>query len=86
MAELRDEIAAYDQMRADLEASNLGKWALVHDRQLIGTYDTFEAAAKVAVERFGRGPYLIRQIGAPPIALPASVMYQPVHGKGTMRF
>jgi hypothetical protein len=80
MAELRDEIAAYDEMRADLEAGSLGKWALVHNRALIGTYDTFEAAAEDAVQRFGRGPYLIRQIGAPPISLPASVLYHPIHG------
>jgi hypothetical protein len=84
MTELRDEIDAYDQMRADLEASSLGKWALVHDRQLIGIYDAFEAAARVAVQRFGRGPYLIRQIGAPPIVLSASVLYQPVHGESSM--
>jgi hypothetical protein len=85
MAELRDEIAAYDAMRADLEASHLGKFALVHDRALIGTYDTFDAAAREAVHRFGRGPYLIRQIGAPPVTLPASVMYHPVYGKDAVR-
>ena len=78
MAELRDEIAAYDVMRADLETRLLGKWAVVHDRQLIGTYESFEDAAQIAVQRFGRGPYLIRQIGAPPITLPASVMYHRV--------
>jgi hypothetical protein len=85
MAELRDEIAAYEHMRADLEASSLGKWALVHDRQLIGAYDMFEAAAKVAVERFGRGPYLIRQIGAPAVVLSAAVLYQPAYGEGALR-
>jgi hypothetical protein len=84
MTELRDEIAAYDEIRADLEASSLGKWALVHDRQLIDIYDTFEMAARVAVQRFGRGPYLIRQIGAPPIVLSASVLYQPAHGESSM--
>jgi hypothetical protein len=66
MADLNDEISAYDGMRSDLETKYLGKWALVHDQALIGTYETFEAAANEAVQRFGRGPYLIRQIGAPP--------------------
>jgi len=80
MADLKDEIAAYDTMRADLEATSLGKWALVHDREVIGIYESFDAAAKEAVHRFGRGPYLIRQVGAPPISMPASVMYHPVHG------
>jgi hypothetical protein len=78
MAELSEEIAAYEQMRGDLEAKHLGKWVLVHDKTLVGIYDTFEAAADVAVRKFGRGPYLIRQIGAPPLTLPASVMYHPV--------
>ncbi len=80
MAELKNEIAAYEVMRADLEAAHLGKFVVVHDQKLIGTYDSFDAAAKEAVHRFGRGPYLIRQIGAPPITLPASVVYHPVHG------
>jgi hypothetical protein len=80
MAELKDEIAAYETMRADLEASHLGKFVVVHNRTLVGTYDSFDAAAREAVHRFGRGPYLIRQIGSPPITLPASVMYHPMHG------
>jgi hypothetical protein len=84
MAELRDEIDAYELMRADLEASSLGKWALVHDRELVGVYDAFDMAARVAVQRFGRGPYLIRQIGAPPVVLSASVLYQPAHGESSM--
>lgn len=85
MAELKDEIAAFEAIRGDLEAAHLGKWALVHDRKLEGTFDSFDDAAMVAVERFGRGPYLIRQIGAPPITLPASVLYHPVHGDRAVR-
>lgn len=80
MAEIDAEIEAYDAMREQLEAKYTGKWILVHDRQQIGLYDTFEAAAEDATKRFGSGPYLIRQIGAPPVTLPASVMYCPVHG------
>jgi hypothetical protein len=81
MAELHDEIAAYEAMHADLEAAHLGEWALVHDRQLIGTYGSFDKAAREAVRKFGRGPYLIRQIGSAPISLPASVLYHPIpHG------
>jgi hypothetical protein len=85
MAELAIEIAAYDRMRSDLETRSLGKWALVHDQKLIDTFDTFEAAAASAVHKFGRGPYLIRQIGAPPVTLPASVLYHPIHGTGAVR-
>ena len=42
------------------------------DHELVGLYDTFDAAAADAVKRFGSGPYLMRQIGAPPVTLPAS--------------
>lgn len=85
MADLKDEIAAYETMKADLESTHLGKWALVHDKVLVGTYDSFEQVAEDAVARFGRGPYLIRQIGAPPITLPASVLYHPTHGSDPLR-
>jgi len=75
MADIQAEIVAYEQMRADLESKHLGKWVLVHGLELVGVYDTFEAAAQDAVKRFGRESCLIRQVGAPPITLPASVLY-----------
>ena len=64
----------------------MGKWALLHDRRFVEVFDSFQDAAEAAVERFGRGPYLIRQIGSPPITLPASVMYNPVNARGPMWF
>ncbi len=85
MADIDVEIAAYEAIRDQLEAEHTGQWILIHDRQQIGLYDTFEAAAEEATKSFGSGPYLIRQIGAPPAPLPASVMYYPAHGKNNMR-
>jgi len=79
MAQLDNEIAAFNGMREDLESKHMGRWVLVHGSKLEGVFDTFEAAAADAVKRFGRGPYLIRQVGAPPVTLPASVMYRPMH-------
>ena len=76
---LQVEIAAYQQQAAQLEASHLGKWVVFKGTALIAVYDTFEAAAEDAVERFGRGPFLIRQVGAPPIVMPISVAYNPAH-------
>ena len=75
MADIDTEIAAYERIRPDLEVQHTGKWVLVHDGQLINTFNNFEAAASEAVRSFGRGPYLIRQVSAPPVTLPASVMY-----------
>lgn len=54
----------------------MGKWAVFHDGILVNTFDTFDAASNEAVSRFGRGPYLIRQVGAPDFAMPASVMFR----------
>ncbi len=79
MTELTKEIAAYERLRNDLETDHFGKWALVHDEELIGVYDSFQEAADLAIERWGRGPYLIREIGGAPVILPASVLYRPAH-------
>ncbi len=77
------EIAAYVRMKADLEAHHMGKWVLIHGEELIDTYDELDTVAQEAVRRFGRGPYLIRQVGAPDkVTLPASVLYYPIHAQG----
>jgi hypothetical protein len=80
VADIKDDIAAYEARHVELEAHNMSKWVLIHERELVGIYDSFEHAAEEAVRQFGRGPYLIRQIGAPPVVLPASVMYRPEYG------
>lgn len=77
---LRDQIAAYDEMRDVLERDHYREWVVFHDGELVDTYDSFESAADDAVVRFGRGPYLIRQVGTPPVRLPSSVQYRPVNG------
>ena len=83
---LDSEIEAYEAMREELESKHTGKWVLLQHRKLISIYESFEVAAESAVRRFGRGPFLIRQVGAPPVALPASLMYQPRYARGKMRF
>lgn len=78
MSTITEEIAAYDAMRERLERDHFGEWVVIHDQQLASTHASFDAAAAAAVARFGRGPYLIRQVGVPHPPLPASVLYQPV--------
>jgi hypothetical protein len=72
---INEDIIAYESLKENLEADHMGEWALVHNRELVSLFQTFEKAAEAAVEQFGRGPYLIRQIGAQPVVLPASIMY-----------
>ena len=79
MAEIDTEIAFYEDKREQLETEHMGKWVLVRHEKLAGIYDSFDSAAKDAVRQFGRGPYLIRQVGALPVTLPASVMYPRSH-------
>jgi hypothetical protein len=79
MTDLKQDIATYERLRSEIEAAHMGKWALVHDERLVGVFDSFSDAATEAVRLFGRGPYLIRQVGAPPVTLPASVMFRPTH-------
>ena len=63
MALLSEEIAAFERMKDELETDHFGKWVVIHDEKLIAVYDGFEQAAEDAVRHFGRGPYLIRQVG-----------------------
>jgi hypothetical protein len=79
MADLDKDIAAYSTMQQELEEKQMGKWVLFHQAKFVSVYDSFDAAATDAVARFGRGPYLIRQVGAPAATLPASVMFNPVY-------
>ena len=75
MGELKGEIDAFERMRVKLEAEHNGQWVLFHHQKLVSVHDSFQVAADTGVRQFGRGPFLIRQVGAPPPKLPASVMY-----------
>lgn len=79
MTDLDREIAVYENMRTELENQHMGEWVLVSGEKLIGVFSSFDEAARDAVQKFGRGPYLIRQVGAPPITMPASVVYRLQH-------
>ncbi len=75
MAEIEIEIAAYERNRDSLERDHFGKWVVFHDEKFIGAFDDFEEAAQTAVARFGRGPYLIKQVGEPPRVVRVPVLH-----------
>ena len=76
---LSRQIAAYDaKYRNALEADHFGKWAVVYNEELVGIYDSFEEAANDAISQFGRGPYLIRQVGQDTTPLLMPTLYYPV--------
>lgn len=70
------ELRAFESRQAELERTHPGKFVVFKGEEMIGAWDTLDAAAAQAVTRFGRGPYLIRQVGAPKPFLPASVLYR----------
>lgn len=85
VADIDNELAAYEQMRPELEARHMGEWVLIRGSELVGMFESFEIAANEAVKKFGRGPYLIRQVGAAAVTMPASVAYFQ-YGSDKMRF
>ena len=79
---LETEISAYEAMEDTLRSLYAGKFVIFHGSQFISAHSSFDEAAEKAVKEFGRGPYLIRQVGAPDLTLPASVVFhfQNAHG------
>jgi hypothetical protein len=67
------EIRAYESRQRELEQAHRGQFVVFHGEELIGVYGALEDAAEEACRRFGRGPYLIRQVGALGVRLPACV-------------
>lgn len=63
MSDLERDIQAYEAMETNLFKRHVNKWVVFHDGKLVSTFDTLDAAATEALRRFGRGPYLIRQVG-----------------------
>lgn len=86
MTILRDDIAAFEAMRAELESAHAKAWVVIHSGELQGVFDDFEAAATLAVDRFGSGACLIRQLGAPAaIQLPGGMIFTPSHALSASR-
>ncbi|MCY4580039.1 MAG: hypothetical protein OXD31_13470 [Chloroflexi bacterium] len=79
MAVLEREYAVFNRMKEQLKDEHHLEWVVIHEDEFVGTFKDFEDAAVTAIKRFGYGPYLIKQIGAPPFRLPASILYRPVY-------
>jgi len=63
---LEREIRAFEARRGELEKQYNRKFVIFHDDDFAGAFDDFDSAAREAIKRYGRGPYLIRQVGVPP--------------------
>jgi hypothetical protein len=56
------EITAYEMKKSQLLAEHLGKYALVHESDVIGVFDTEMNALQAGYQRFGPIPLFIQQI------------------------
>jgi hypothetical protein len=81
MTVLRDNIAAFDRMRPELEAMHRNQWVLFHRGQLIGAYPDFAGAAASAETCFDDGPYLIRRVSAFPSTAAGRGVSAPAHAQ-----
>jgi hypothetical protein len=73
---LANEIKAFEKMKPELIKNHSGKFVIIRNGKLEGVFDSFNNAAEEALKKFGKGPYLIRQVNDEITTLPASVAYR----------
>ncbi len=61
--------ATFEAMRAELEASHFGEFAVMHDGQLVGTYESIREARFAGNARCGVGNFTTQEIRPEPIEL-----------------
>lgn len=59
---IQEELAFFEQKRAELVKTHLGKFALVKGNALIDTFTTFQEAYGKGVGLFGPEPFLVKPI------------------------
>lgn len=79
VATLSENIDAYEEVRNSLEADQRGRYVVFYDGGMRGDFPDFNEAMNFACQRWGRGPYLVRQVGRPPFVLPASIQYRRIY-------
>ena len=60
--ELKQELEFFNSHKEEYLKHYTGQFALVKDKELIGTYTTWEEAFNDGIERFGNVQFLIRPI------------------------
>lgn len=68
-ADVLKNYAAFEAMRIELEASHLGRFAVLHDGQLVGTFASIHEARTAGSARCGLGNFTIQEIRSEPIEL-----------------
>lgn len=59
---LKEELAAFEERKAELLKMHLNQFALIKGRELIGVFPTQEEAYEAGVKRFASKAFLIKRI------------------------
>jgi hypothetical protein len=59
---LEKERTFFEQHRTEWMKNSPGKFVLVKNEELVGTFDTIQAALAEGARRFGTESYLVRQV------------------------
>ena len=73
------ETDLYKQREDEFVREHNMEWVVIHKKEIAGFYRDFQEAAANAIQRFGRGPYLIKQIGAPEATIGLPVFTRPMY-------
>lgn len=80
MSALEQETAIFESRRAEFEKDHNKEWVVIHREEVAGFFTDLQEAAEAAVSRYGRGPYLIKQVGEPDTPIPLSLFQRPMYG------
>jgi len=59
---LEKELARFAALKAELLKNHGGKFVLIRGEDFCGAYDTAENAYTEGVKRFGREPFIVKQV------------------------
>ncbi|MEX0728461.1 MAG: hypothetical protein WD065_19470 [Planctomycetaceae bacterium] len=59
---LEKELATFNDHKSELLSSSRGKFVLIHEGDVVGTYNDSSDAIQEGYARFGNVPFLVKQI------------------------
>ena len=60
---------AYNEIRQEIEAKHFGQVALMHNKQIVGFFDTRGDAYAIGCEKYGLGNFILKTVGEKPISI-----------------
>lgn len=68
------ELKTLERERERLEREHMGKYVLIREDAVTGTYDDFQTASDEGLRQFGNSLFLIRKIGEDTVNLAPSIV------------